>query len=117
MVLLSRWATMLSLAVAQALTMPPTNAQVAARGEAKQRSLPLDARAADVSTAPMEVFQVASPVLTPMGPVTGDQVVGKPPGDIRSSCQVVLMDHHFANSYGAPFVGRFLVPSKSRAQS
>ncbi len=64
-------------------------------------------------TTPLECFQVAEPVLTPAGlavtdgradhaltEIGGAGLVGEP------ACEVVLMEHIFANSYGSPFVGR-----------
>ena len=48
------------------------------------------------ATAPLVDFQVYDPVLTPSG--TSDQY-----GCIYTE---TLMDYVFANSYGAPFVGR-----------
>lgn len=65
-------------------------------------------------TTPLECFQVAEPVPSPPGSAFLDNgsasralvrngaanTAGEP------ACAVVLMEHTFANSYGAPFVGR-----------
>jgi hypothetical protein len=60
----------------------------------------------------LEVFQVYQPVLTPSG-VTGETTLGDGSENTTtiasvasgSYCEVVLMEHTFANSYGQPFVG------------
>lgn len=67
-------------------------------------------------TTPLECFQVAEPVPSPPGSAfpendsasralirNGAAITASEPG-----CEVVLMEHTFANSYGAPFVGRSL---------
>lgn len=65
----------------------------------------------------LDVFQVYQPVLTPSGP-TDEIILGDGAENTTaiasaasgSSCQVVLMEHVFAYSYGQPFVGmRFLL--------
>ncbi|OTB16455.1 hypothetical protein K445DRAFT_291365 [Daldinia sp. EC12] len=61
---------------------------------------------------PLECFQVAQPVLTPNGPSRN----GPTPADDVSpdnSCSVLLMEHVFAFSYGAPFVGDYTPPECS----
>jgi hypothetical protein len=78
-------------------------------------------RQATTSSAPtslptvLECFQVAEPVLTPQGaqsssgggaPVTTNATDSSP----TASCQVLLMDHVFGNSYGTPFVGQYTPP-------
>ncbi|KAI1749766.1 peptide N-acetyl-beta-D-glucosaminyl asparaginase amidase A-domain-containing protein [Xylaria castorea] len=74
---------------------------------------------------PLECFQVAEPVLTPSGLTRRDasQVPIFAPADQKlmeavvdgggqsSPCAVVLMEHTFANSYGAPFVGKYTPPA------
>ncbi|KAK1991417.1 hypothetical protein LX36DRAFT_348424 [Colletotrichum falcatum] len=51
------------------------------------------------SRAPLlDTFQVAEPVLLPSGAAAGDAVT------------MTLMEHQFANSYGAPFVGSYVPP-------
>ncbi|KAI1107426.1 peptide N-acetyl-beta-D-glucosaminyl asparaginase amidase A-domain-containing protein [Jackrogersella minutella] len=69
--------------------------------------------AAAAVTTPLECFQVAEPVLTPQGalfrdgvPIIGDVI---PIGDAAAHT-VVLMEHSFANSYGAPFVANYTPP-------
>lgn len=60
-----------------------------------------------------EVFQVYQPVLTPDG-LTDETTSGDGAGDtttiapsaVTGSCQTLLMEHSFVNSYGAPFVGK-----------
>ncbi|RYP19987.1 hypothetical protein DL765_003036 [Monosporascus sp. GIB2] len=55
----------------------------------------------DITSPPLECFQVAEPVPTQSEPTLGEDgagVIGEP------SCTVVLMEHSFANSYGHPFV-------------
>lgn len=52
----------------------------------------------------LRCFQVANPVMTPEGMVVDDEIIDGP-SPYSSSCQVTLMDHVFANSYGQPFVG------------
>ncbi|KAI0403993.1 peptide N-acetyl-beta-D-glucosaminyl asparaginase amidase A-domain-containing protein [Xylaria palmicola] len=72
----------------------------------------------------LECFQVAEPVLTPSGLTRRDasQLPAFAPaeqkpidaaagsGSAPSPCAVVLMEHTFANSYGAPFVGKYTPP-------
>jgi hypothetical protein len=61
----------------------------------------------------LDVFQVYQPVLTPDG-ATDETTLGDGSENTTSlasassgaSCQVLLMDHVFALSYGAPFVGK-----------
>lgn len=62
--------------------------------------------------APLECFQVAEPVLTPQGPAFRDGVSAPTTASASASagCTVVLMEHSFANSYGAPFVGTYTPP-------
>lgn len=72
------------------------------------------APAASATSSVLNVFQVYQPVLTPEGP-TDETVLGDGSENTTSlssassgaSCQVLLMDHVFALSYGAPFVGMF----------
>lgn len=60
----------------------------------------------------LEVFQVYQPVLTPSG-VTGETTSSDgsentttiAPAASSSPCEVLLMQHTFAYSYGQPFVG------------
>lgn len=56
---------------------------------------------------PLECFEVASPILHPGGLYAGSESFGESPIPDAPSCEVVLMDHHFANSYGQPFVGEY----------
>ena len=62
-------------------------------------------------TGVLEVFQVYQPVLTPQG-ATDETVLSDGQENTTSiapasssSCEVLLMDHIFAYSYGIPFVG------------
>jgi len=89
--------------------------------EDNARSAPTTTTSAPTPTrAPLECFQVAEPVLTPSGVTRRDITVDLlPPSNQqpievdddaaglgnRKACAVVLMEHTFANSYGAPFVG------------
>ncbi|KAI0157530.1 peptide N-acetyl-beta-D-glucosaminyl asparaginase amidase A-domain-containing protein [Xylariaceae sp. FL1272] len=72
-------------------------------------------------TKPLECFQVAEPILTPSGltprdlsnpPPTGQKPIGSSDASesVASPCTVVLMEHMFTNSYGAPFVGNYTPP-------
>lgn len=54
---------------------------------------------------PLECFEVAGPVLAPGGLMIGSESVAESPVHGTPSCELLLMDHHFANSYGQPFVG------------
>jgi hypothetical protein len=69
--------------------------------------------AAPTPTGLLDVFQVYQPVLTPQGAT--DQTVSSEGVEGTStiaaaaspdSCEVLLMDHVFAYSYGIPFVGK-----------
>jgi hypothetical protein len=64
------------------------------------------------ATGVLECFQVYQPVLTPSGAtdetvlIDGSQdTTAIAPVALESSCDVVLMEHDFAFSYGIPFVG------------
>ncbi|KAI0551151.1 peptide N-acetyl-beta-D-glucosaminyl asparaginase amidase A-domain-containing protein [Xylaria curta] len=86
---------------------------------------PSTASAPTPTRQPLECFQVAEPVLTPSGLTRRDanQIPVFAPADQKpieavvdggnqsSPCTVVLMDHTFANSYGAPFVGEYTPPA------
>ncbi|KAI1259990.1 peptide N-acetyl-beta-D-glucosaminyl asparaginase amidase A-domain-containing protein [Xylariaceae sp. FL1019] len=72
-------------------------------------------------TKPLECFQVAEPILTPSGltprdlsnpPPTNQKPIGNadPSESATLPCAVVLMEHMFTNSYGAPFVGNYTPP-------
>jgi hypothetical protein len=63
----------------------------------------------------LECFQVHQPVLTPSGPTldaaaASDDGEGSSGASAANSCSVVLMDHVFAYSYGAPFIGTYTPP-------
>lgn len=63
------------------------------------------------STAVLECFQVAEPVLTPSvtdgSTSDNESEITIPPSKAANSCEVTLMAHTFAYSYGMPFVGKF----------
>lgn len=70
------------------------------------------------ATGLLECFQVYQPVLTPNGATAETTLSGGSedtttlaPTDKASSCEVVLMQHDFAFSYGIPFVGEFYLNS------
>lgn len=52
-------------------------------------------------------FQVHQPVLTPDGATLDSGKSNGEAGDVQDSCQVLLMDHVFAYSYGEPYIGEF----------
>ncbi|KAI8959423.1 peptide N-acetyl-beta-D-glucosaminyl asparaginase amidase A-domain-containing protein [Daldinia sp. FL1419] len=69
---------------------------------------------AAATDTPLECFQVAEPVLTPQGPMFRDGVHAQvedpaPIGEVAEHT-VVLFEHSFANSYGAPYVGNYTPP-------
>lgn len=53
-------------------------------------------------------FQVHQPVLTPGGATLDSGVDNGKAGEVEDSCQVLLMDHVFAYSYGEPYIGEFV---------
>ncbi|KAI2631834.1 peptide N-acetyl-beta-D-glucosaminyl asparaginase amidase A-domain-containing protein [Hypoxylon sp. NC1633] len=66
------------------------------------------------TSTPLECFQVAEPVFLPQGPAFRDGTYAPAAnqdsiGD-DAGYTVVLMEHSFANSYGAPFVGTYTPP-------
>ena len=64
---------------------------------------------------PLECFQVSEPVLTPAAPSLTDN--GADEGSLgETACDIVLMEHTFANSYGAPFVGTFRTTPVNRTE-
>lgn len=56
-------------------------------------------------------FQVHQPVLTPEGATLDSGVSNGEAGEVANSCQVLLMDHVFAYSYGEPYIGTSRSPS------
>ncbi|KAH8645684.1 peptide N-acetyl-beta-D-glucosaminyl asparaginase amidase A-domain-containing protein [Xylariales sp. PMI_506] len=54
------------------------------------------AASATATSSLEEIIQVAEPILLPSN---------------QSACTVVVMDYHFANSYGAPYVGNYTPPT------
>lgn len=50
-------------------------------------------------------YQVHQPVLTPEGATLDSGVSNGLAGDVEDACQLLLMDHVFAYSYGEPFIG------------
>ncbi|KAI0425408.1 peptide N-acetyl-beta-D-glucosaminyl asparaginase amidase A-domain-containing protein [Xylaria sp. FL1042] len=94
---------------------------------AKYKSLVLGADPTSVTTSvpaptPLECFQVAEPVLTPSGVtrrdtsqlpalgLTGQTPIEAASEDDASPCSVVLMEHTFENSYGAPYITAYVPP-------
>ena len=67
-------------------------------------SVPL---ASSTSTIPVQVFQVFPPVLGSTGLIESNGTVANTnvTDASGSSCQVILMEHSFATSFGKPFVG------------
>ncbi|KAI1806018.1 peptide-N4-(N-acetyl-beta-glucosaminyl)asparagine amidase A [Daldinia bambusicola] len=61
---------------------------------------------------PLECFEVAQPVLTPDGP-SGNGSRRSDNVSQDTACSVLLMEHVFAFSYGAPFVGNYTPPNCS----
>ncbi|KAI6784440.1 peptide-N4-(N-acetyl-beta-glucosaminyl)asparagine amidase A [Emericellopsis cladophorae] len=60
----------------------------------------------------LECFQVTHPVETHLGLAIGDQVVRGPgQGGVRPFCTQQLVKHTFGNSYGHPFVRKFMPPA------
>lgn len=94
----------------------PSSEKVAL-GEAdviRRQAANVTATSATAAATILEVFQVHQPVLTPSGPTLDDAADGDgddaPGGSAGNSCSVVLMDHVFAVSYGAPFIGAYTPP-------
>lgn len=66
----------------------------------------------------LDCFEVSGPVLTPHGPSTlrnpesdSSNDADLAPSSHDPSCDVILMDHVFASSYGQPFVGQYRAPT------
>lgn len=83
-------------------------------GVIRRQTANVTTTSATAAATVLEVFQVHQPVLTPSGPTlddaadgNGDDASGGSAGD---SCSVVLMEHVFAVSYGAPFIGAYTPP-------
>lgn len=83
-------------------------------GVIRRQTANVTTTSATAAATVLEVFQVHQPVLTPSGPTLDDAAASDddetPGGSAGSSCSVVLMDHVFAFSYGAPFVGAYTPP-------
>lgn len=99
-----------SLAVAssfvQAIASGPAGLRDLTRRSSDESTLIARQDGGNQTAAPLECFEVDSPVLTPKGLVVGAEIVGDSPIAGTPSCDVLLMDHHFAYSYGQPFVGK-----------
>jgi hypothetical protein len=63
--------------------------------------------ASSASTTPVQIFQVFSPVLGSTGLIGSNGPVANANATEASAtiCQVTLMEHSFASSFGKPFVG------------
>lgn len=88
------------------------NVAVGVPGVIRRQTANVTTTSATAAATVLEVFQVHQPVLTPSGPTLDDAAGGDDddaPGG-SASCSVVLMDHVFAYSYGAPFVGAYTPP-------
>ncbi|KAI1801428.1 peptide N-acetyl-beta-D-glucosaminyl asparaginase amidase A-domain-containing protein [Daldinia bambusicola] len=84
---------------------------------AEGSDVPLAAAAdadSDAASSPLECFQVAEPVLTPQGPTFRDGVHAPIDDEVSlgeiAGHTIVLFEHSFANSYGAPYVGNYTPP-------
>ncbi|CCU78407.1 peptide-N4-(N-acetyl-beta-glucosaminyl)asparagineamidase A, partial [Blumeria hordei DH14] len=60
--------------------------------------------------APLNVFQVYMPVIAPDSANEGVDITDGSHQTQPNSCQVMLMNHSFGNSYGSPFVGDYTPP-------
>jgi len=83
-------------------------------GVIRRQTANVTTTSATAAATVLEVFQVHQPVLTPSGPTLDDAAAsdddGASAGSAANACSVVLMDHVFAFSYGAPFVGAYTPP-------
>lgn len=83
-------------------------------GVIRRQTANVTTTSATAAATVLEVFQVHQPVLTPSGPTLDDAADvdddDAPGGSAGDSCSVVLMDHVFAVSYGAPFIGAYTPP-------
>lgn len=73
-------------------------------------------------TGVLDVFQVYQPVISPSGATAeitmengSENTSSISPTTTLQSCQLLLMDHSFGNSYGMPFVGTYY-PQVTRHQ-
>lgn len=57
-------------------------------------------------------FEVHQPVLTPKGATLDSGESNGEAGEIKDSCEVILMDYVFAYSYGEPYIGKSMIPRK-----
>ncbi|KAH8785079.1 peptide N-acetyl-beta-D-glucosaminyl asparaginase amidase A-domain-containing protein [Diaporthe sp. PMI_573] len=83
-------------------------------GVIRRQTTNVTTTSATAAATVLEVFQVHQPVLTPSGPTLDDAAASDDDeasaGSAANACSVVLMDHVFAFSYGAPFVGAYTPP-------
>lgn len=90
------------------------NVALGVPGVIRRQTANVTTTSATAAATVLEVFQVHQPVLTPSGPTLDDAAAGDDDDAAGSSaadsCSVVLMDHVFAYSYGAPFVGAYTPP-------
>lgn len=63
--------------------------------------------AAEPTRTVLKTFEVAQPVLMPDGPAESDGSTKNGDDYGPGVCEVLLMRHDFAWSYGAPFIGEF----------
>lgn len=103
---LTWWTTTACAAVlSQALSTGPARL----RDMARQQNLGVEARASQQSllgAQPLQCLEVTSPVLTDRGAETAFSPTLDATSRGATHCQLTLMDYHFANSYGQPFVGK-----------
>jgi hypothetical protein len=96
----------LACLLGRAAALPPSRAS---GFEKRQDAPPVLTAPLPTGTDPLECFQVAQPVLGPSGPVIADTVVQPEGSGLEGKkCEVLLMEHVFAWSYGFPFIGKRL---------
>ena len=90
------------------------NVALGVPGVIRRQTANVTTTSATAAATVLEVFQVHQPVLTPSGPTLDDDAGegddDSPGASAGGSCSVVLMDHVFAFSYGAPFIGAYTPP-------
>jgi hypothetical protein len=77
----------------------------------RRQSANVTTTSATATATVLENFEVHQPVLTPSGATLDDGESTGGSSSVGESCSVVLMDHIFAYSYGAPYVGNYTPPS------
>ncbi|KAJ4413390.1 hypothetical protein N0V85_003585 [Neurospora sp. IMI 360204] len=92
-------------------TKPVTLGLLKSQPEERQIQSSVTTSSAAAERTVLRNFEVAPPVLMPYGPADSDGTTPIPAGSTQKACNVLLMRHDFAFSYGDPYIGDYTPPS------